>query len=94
MHLSNRVVLGVGNFVREKNLSPLVIPTLSKDMDEQLKLAHKLADLVDRANRKNCKTLLRYNMNKSVRSYAQVRSYARNKEYEKFQQSVYVKSNF
>ena len=54
-------------------------------MDEQLKLAHKVADLVDRAN---SVTLLRYNVDKSQSSYAQVRLFARKKEDEKIQQVV------
>ena len=64
---------------------------MSRDMDEQLKLSRKVADIVDRANRKSCVSLLRYNMDKRENSYAQVRLFARNKEDEKFQQVVYVK---
>ena len=63
---------------------------MSKDLDEQLKLAQKVIDLVDRANRRICVTLLRYNVDKPESSYAQVRLFARNKEDEKFQQVVYV----
>ena len=50
------------NFAREETLIPVLIPTMSKDMDEQLKLIHKAVDVVDRANRKICVTLLRYNV--------------------------------
>ena len=60
-------------------------------MDELLKLVHKVVDAVDRANRKFCVTLLRYNMDKPESSYAQVRLFARKKEDEKFQLFVYVK---
>ena len=67
----------------------LLIPTMSKDMDEQLKLAHKVVDVVNRANRKICVTLLRYNVDKPESSYAQVQLFARKKD-EKFQQVVYV----
>ena len=63
---------------------------MSKDMDEQLKLAHKVVDVVDRANGKICVTLLRYNVDKPESSYGQVRLFARRKEDEKFQQVVYV----
>ena len=59
-------------------------------MDEQLKLAHKVVDVVDRANRMICVTLLRYNVDMPESSYAQVRLFARTKEDEKFQQVVYV----
>ena len=63
---------------------------MSKDMDEQLKLSHKVVDVVDRANRKICVTLLRYSVDKPESSYAQVRFFARKKEDEKYQQVVYV----
>ena len=61
---------------------------MSKDIDEQLKLADKVVDTVDRANRKNCVTLLRYNVNKPESSFAQFPLFAENKEEEKFQQNV------
>ena len=89
MRLRNQMV-NAENFAREENLTPVVIPTMSKDMDEQLKLAHKVVDVVDRANRKICVNLLRYNVDKPESSYAQVRLFARKREDEKFQQVVYV----
>ena len=42
MRLRNQLVNAAENFAREENLTPVLIPTMSKDMDEQLKLAHKL----------------------------------------------------
>ena len=90
MRLRNQVVIAADNFVREENLTPVLKATMSKDMDEQLKLAHKAIDVVDRANRKICVTLLWYIVDKSESSYAQVRIFARKKEDEKFQQEVYV----
>ena len=59
MPYRNQLSLAAEIFGEEENLSPVVIPTLSKDMDEQLKLAHKVLDVVDRANKKICVTLLR-----------------------------------
>ena len=90
MRLRNQLVYAAENFAGEENLTPVQIPTLSKDMEEQLKLAHKVVDVVDRANRKVCVTLLRYNVDKPESSYAQVRLFVRKKEDEKFQQIVYV----
>ena len=90
MRLSNQPVNAAENFAREENLTPVLIPTMPRDMDEQLKLAHKVVDVVDRINRKICLTLLRYNVDKPESSYAQVRLFARKKEDEKFQQVVYV----
>ena len=90
MRLRNQLVNAAENFAREENLTPVLIPTMSRDMDEQLKLAHKVVDVVDRTNRKISVTLLRYNVNKPESSYAQVRFVARKKEDEKFQQVVYV----
>ena len=86
----NQLVVAADNFLREKNLSPLLQSTLSKDMEEQLKLAHKVIDVVDRPNRKICVTLQRYKADNPDTSYAQVRLYGRKKEEEKFQQIVYV----
>ena len=90
MRLRNQLVNAAENFAREENLTPVLIPTMSRDMDEQLKLAHKVVDVVYRTNRKICVTLLRYNVDKPESSYAQVRLFARKKEDEKFQQVVYV----
>ena len=53
-------------------------------MDEQLELAHKVVNIVDRANRKICVTLLRYSVYKPESSYAHSRKLSRKKENEKF----------
>ena len=90
MRLGNQVVNAAEDFAREEVLTPVLIPTMSGDMDEQVKLAHKVVDVLDLANRKICVTLLRYNVDKPQRSYAQVRLFARKKEGEKFRQVVYV----
>ena len=89
MRLSNQLVNAAEHFAREENLTPVLIPTMSKDIAEQLKLAHKVVDVVDRANRKICVTLLRYNVDMSESSYAQVRLFERKKEDEKIQQVIY-----
>ena len=90
MRLRNQLANAAENLAPEENLTPVVIPTMSKDMDEQPKLAHKVVDVVDRANRKICVTLLRYNVDKPESSCAQVRLFGRKKEDEKLQQVVYV----
>ena len=64
--------------------------TLSKDMEEQLKLVHKVIDVVDRPNRRICVTLLRYNVDNPETSYAQARLFRRKKEEEKLQLILYV----
>ena len=66
----NQLVVAADNFLKEQNLSPVLQSTLSKDMDEQLKLVHKVIDVVDRANRKICVTLLRYKVDNPDTSYA------------------------
>ena len=83
----NQLVVAADNFLREQNLLPVLPSTLSKDMEEQLKLVHKVIDIVDHPNRRFCVTLLRC---KPESSYAQVRLFGRNKEEEKIQQIVYV----
>ena len=86
----NQLVVAADNFLREQNLSLDLQSTLSKDMEEQLKLVQKVIDVVDRPNRRICVTLLRYKVDNPETSYAQVRLFGRKKEEEKFQQIVYV----
>ena len=90
LRLWNRLFNAAENFTTEETLTPVLTPTTSKDIDEQLKLAHKVVDVEDRASRKNCVTLLRYNLDKPESSYAHVRLCARKKEDGKFQQNVSV----
>ena len=54
----NQLVVAADNFLREQSLSPVLQSTLSKDMDEPLKLVHKVSDVVDRPKRRICVTLL------------------------------------
>ena len=86
----NQLVVAADSFVREQNLSPVLQSTLSKDMEDQLKLVHKVIDVVDRPNRRICATLLRYKVDNPKTTYAQVRLFGRKKGEEKFQQIVYV----
>ena len=86
----SQLVLAADNFLREQNLLPVLQSTLSKDMEEQLKLVHKVIDVVDCPNRRICVTLLRYKVDNPETSYAQVRLFGRKKEEEKFQHIVYV----
>ena len=86
----NQLVVAADNFLREENLSPILQSTLSKDMEEQPKLVHKVIDVVDRSNRKIWLTMLRYKVDSLENSYARVPLFGRKKEEEKFQQIVYV----
>ena len=63
-------------------------------MEEQLKLVHKVVDVLDWPNRRICVTLLRYKTDNPETSYVQIRLFGRKKEEEKIQQIVYVKYNF
>ena len=87
----NQLVAAADNFLREQNLSPVLQSTLPKYMEEQMKLAHKVIDVVDCPNRRICVALLRYKVDNPETSYAQVCLFGRKKEEEKFQQIVYVK---
>ena len=86
----NLLVVAAYNFLREQKLSPVLQSTLSKDMEEQLKLVHKVIVVVDRPNRKICVTLLRYKVDNPETSYAQFRLFERMKEEQKIQQLVNV----
>ena len=76
----NQPVVAADNFLREQNLSPVLQSTVSKDMEEQLKLVHNVIDVVDCPNRGTCVTLPRYKADKTETSYAQVRLFGRKKE--------------
>ena len=86
----NQLVVAAHNFLREQNLSLVLQSTLSKDMEEQLKLVHKVIDAVDCPNRRICVTLLRYKVDNPQTSYTQVRLFGRKKKEEIFQQIAFV----
>ena len=86
----NQVVVAADNFLREQNLSPVLQSALSRDMEEQLKLVHKVIDVVDCPKKRIYVTLLRCKVDNPESSYAQVRLIQRKSEEEKFQQIVYV----
>ena len=75
----NQLVVVAENFLREQKLSPVLQSTLSKYMEEQLKLVHKVFDFVDRPNRRIRVILLRYKLDNPETSYAQVRLFGRKK---------------
>ena len=70
MWLRIQLVIAAENFARRENLSPVLIPTMSTEKDELPKLAHKVLEVVDKANRKFCVTLLWYITDKPESSYA------------------------
>ena len=91
IRLRNQLVVAVRDFSKEENLPPVLVKILAKDKGEQLKLTHKLVEVVDRPHRKFCMTMLRYNVEKPETSYVQVRLFGRRrKDEEKFNQIVYV----
>ena len=64
----NTLVIAAKNCSGERSLSPIKIPTMFKDVDEQLKLAHKVVDVADCPYRKFCLFMLRYNVEKTESS--------------------------
>ena len=91
IRLRNQLAVAVGDFSKEENLSPVQVELLAKDMEEQLKLAHKVLEVVYRSHRKICVTLLRYLVEKPETSYVQMRLSERRKDGQKFNRIVYVK---
>ena len=66
------------------------VKLLAKDTEEQLKLTHKVVEVVDQPHRKICVTMLRCNVEKPETSYVQVRLFGRRRDEENFNQIVYV----
>ena len=88
--LRNQLVVAVRDLSKEENLPPVQVKLLAKDMEKQLKLPHRILEVVDRPHRKICVTMLRYNVEKPDTSYVQVRLFGRRKDAEKINQIVYV----
>ena len=88
--LRNQLVVTVRDFSNEENLPPVQVKLLAKDMGEQLKLTHKLVEVVDQPHRKICMTMLRYNVEKPETPYVQVRLFGRRKDEEKLNQILSV----
>ena len=86
----NQLVVAADNFLREQTLLPVLKSPLFKDMEEQLKLVHKMLDAVDCQNRRICVTLLRYEVDNPKHSYAQVHLLGQKMKEDKIQQIVYV----
>ena len=79
IRLRNQLVVAVRDFIKEGNLPPVQVKLLAKDMEEQLKLTHKV-EVVDRPHRKIGVAMLRYNVEKPETSYVQVRLFGRRKD--------------
>ena len=88
--LRNLLVIAAETYGVEENLSLMLMPTKFKETDEQLKLAHKMNESPNRANKKIRMTLLRYSVEKPKSSISRFRKLANKKEDEKFQQIVFV----
>ena len=88
--LRNQLVAAVRDFSKEEHLPPMQVKLLAKDLEEQLKLTHKVVEVADRPHRKICVTMLRYNVEKPETSYVQGRLFGRRKDDESFIQIVYV----
>ena len=69
IRLRNQLVVAVRDFSIEENLPPVKVKLLAKDMEEQLKLTHKVLEVVDRPHKKICVTMLRYNVEKPETSF-------------------------
>ena len=91
MRLKIQLVGSAENFRREENLSTVQTLTLSKVLNERLKLAHKTVDFEDWARWTLYVTLLRINLGEPESWYAWVRLPARKKKNETFQKKFSVK---
>ena len=70
IRLRSQLVVAVRNFSEEENLPPVQVKLLAKNMVEQIKLPHKVVEVVDRPHRKIRMTLLRDNVENPKTSYA------------------------
>ena len=89
--LRDQLVVAVRDFSKEEKLPPVQVKLLAKYIEEQLKLTHKVVEVVDWSHGKICVTMLRYIVEKPETSYVQVRLFGRRKVEKKFNQIVHVK---
>ena len=89
MSVKNLLVIAVENLGKHRNLTTVQITTMSKVMERQIKLVHKVVDILARQNRKNCVCLLRCNVENPESACAQVQIISRISEDYKFQQFVF-----
>ena len=94
IRLRYQLVVAVRDFSKQEKLPPVQMKLLAEAMEEQLKLTHKVLEVVDRPDRKICVTMLRYKVEKPETSFAEVRLFGRRKGEEKFNQIVYVNYYF
>ena len=86
LRLINQLIIAAENSAKDENLYPVLIPRVSKGIDKQLILFHRVVEVVYRAKGKIRLTLLRYSVDKPESSYRQV--FAGKTEDGKFQQIV------
>ena len=84
------MIVAADNLTKEENLPYINVVGLSRDPDGQLKHAHKVIEVADRAKRKVCVTLLLNKEDNPETSYPQIRLFTRRTVEENFQQLVYV----
>ena len=89
IRLRNRLVVAVRDFSKEEILPTVQVKLQAKDMEEQVKLTHKVVEVVNRPSGKIWVAKLCYDVGQPETSYVQVRLFGRRKEEEKTNQLVY-----
>ena len=80
MRLKSQLNITAEKFDGEQNLSPIHIPTMSKDRDKQFELAQRSVDIFDCPKRKICVSMQRYKTDKPQRFCSQVRFYKQSRK--------------
>ena len=100
LRMMNDLVVAATEFGKEQDLEPLPAytygsiktnRTFSRDMETQLKMVHKVWNVVDLPHRKICVTMLRYTVEDPESSYVQIRLFGKQQKDGNFQQIVYVR---
>ena len=90
IRMKTELVDAATDFGKQQNLQPITLRPFSRDMETQLKLVHKVCNVVDRPHRKICVTMLRYNVEEPESSYVQIRLFGKLQKDGNFRQIVYV----
>ena len=94
MRMKDELLVATTEFatVQGLQLQPITIGPFAREMETQLKMAHKVYNVVDLSHRRICVTMLRYKVKIPKTSYVQIRLFTPDKDFQagRFQQIVYV----
>ena len=90
IHMIDQSAVRSGRKLSQRSKAvPLLITTISENLEYQLKLVDKAVYVVERTIKRKCGTQQRYSMGKPENFYPEIGLFATKKEKKKYQQNVF-----